>query len=338
MTTDDTTGRVKAPQAGSRLRLPEPAEREPNGNAHQLTQHPGNPDPRAIAVAWAVLESEGPEFAILFGSRARGDWDEESDIDLMLVTDDAPEDGQEDTCMELPEYRSLRPGNGATLRAEQAALESYGGPTPVHLVWITPEEYRAGRTYRNSLETVAVREGVIMERNPESHGRAEREFAEEQTEYRHDWTNYEERMKDAQGYRRALERALNDETADMDTEDGALGLAGERGVECAMKALLEAWQGATGRTESNRYSERHRMGELIGQVRRADPEMRDFRLQVDPSIYLGYAGRRAYTRKEPERMITRQERGLERTIEDIARLTARAEEVREATRQLEDQG
>ena len=37
-------------------------------------------------------------------------------------------------------------------------------------------------------------------------------------------------------------------------------------------------------------------------------------------------------------MITRQERGLERTIEDIARLTARAEEVREAARQLEDQG
>ena len=29
MTTNDTTGRVKAPKAGNHLRLPEPAEREP---------------------------------------------------------------------------------------------------------------------------------------------------------------------------------------------------------------------------------------------------------------------------------------------------------------------
>ena len=337
MTTPNTTG--------TRSRLPYPPEREPsdttssyrktpNGNASDIIQSLGHPDPRAIAVARAVLEREGPEFTILFGSRARGDWDEESDIDLMLVTGEAPEDGQDDNCMEPPEYRSLRPGNGATLRAERAALESYGRPTPVHLVWITPGEYRAGRSYRNSLETVAVREGVIMERDPEGHGRAEREPTEEQTEYRHDWTNYEERMKEAEGHRRTLERALNDESADMDTEDSALGLAGERGIECAMKALLEAWQGAMGRTEANRYSERHRIGELIGQVRRADLEMHDFRLQVDPGIYLGYAGRRAYTRKEPERMITRQERGLERTMEDIATLATRAAEVREVARQL----
>ena len=131
-------------------------------------------------------------------------------------------------------------------------------------MWITPEEYQAGRAYRNSLETLAVREGIIMERNPESYGRAERDSREKQTEYRHDWTNYEERMKDAEGYKRALERALGDETADLDIEDGALGLAGERGVECAMKALLEAWQGAMGQTESNRYSERHGIGELVG--------------------------------------------------------------------------
>ena len=312
MTTADTN------RTGSRL--PDPLDKKP--------------DPKAIAVARAVLEREHPTFAVLFGSRARGDWTEDSDIDLMLVTDEAPADQREDTCMEPPEYKSLRPGNGATLRAERAALEHYGRPTPVHLVWITPEEYQEGRTYRNSLETVAVREGVTMKRDPEGYGRAEEEHLDEQTEYRHDWTNYEERMKDADGYRRALERALNDPHVDMDTEDGSLGLTAERGVECAMKALLEAWQGAVGQTETNRYSERHRIGELIGQVRRADPEMHDFRLRVNTEIYLGYAGRRAYTRKGPERMITRQERGLEQTIEDITTLRNRAADVREATQGL----
>ena len=93
MTTPNTTG--------TRSRLPYPPEREPsdttssyrktpNGNASDIIQSLGHPDPRAIAVARAVLEREGPEFTILFGSRARGDWDEESDIDLMLVTGEAP--------------------------------------------------------------------------------------------------------------------------------------------------------------------------------------------------------------------------------------------------------
>ena len=69
---------------------------------------------------------------------------------------------------------------------------------------------------------------------------------------------------------------------------------------------------------------------MTGQVRRTVPEMRDSRLQMDSSVYLRYAGRRVYTRKEPERMITRQERGTERGIEDIATPTARAAEVRES--------
>lgn len=241
------------------------------GTSSRLPEAPaGEPDPRAIAVAKAVLEREGPDFAILFGSRARGDWDDESDIDLMLVTGEAPGDGREDTCMELSEYRSLRPGNGATLRAEQAALEHYGHPVGVHLIWITPEEYREGRAYRNSLETEAAREGVTMRRDPEGYGRAEEEPLEGQTEYRHDWTNYEERMKDAEGHRRNLERTLNDPQADMDTEDGALGLAGERGVECAMKALLEAWQGAVGQKAENRYSGKapDRRTDRTGEARR----------------------------------------------------------------------
>ena len=43
-------------------------------------------DARALRVARLVQERAQPEFAILFGSRARGDHDElTSDIDVMLV-------------------------------------------------------------------------------------------------------------------------------------------------------------------------------------------------------------------------------------------------------------
>ena len=54
MTTADTTGRVKTPQADSHFRLPDPPEREPEdmtsakhlaetGNMHHLKIHLGNP-------------------------------------------------------------------------------------------------------------------------------------------------------------------------------------------------------------------------------------------------------------------------------------------------------
>ena len=50
-------------------------------------------DPRAVAVAQAVHQRERPQATILFGSRARGDYNEKySDIDLLLVCDVFPDD------------------------------------------------------------------------------------------------------------------------------------------------------------------------------------------------------------------------------------------------------
>ena len=337
MTTNDTTGRVKAPKAGNHLRLPEPAEREPadttgsnqltpNGSAHHLTQHPGNPDPRAIAVARAVLEREDPEFVILFGSRARGDYDDaESDIDLMLVTSRAPGEDSEEHHMAEPSYRSLRPGTAATVRAEEKAREAYRRPVPVQLVWITPGEYRINRVYENSLESIAASEGILMPRDPESYSR--RDFEDEETGYAHDWTRFDERVEDALGFLEALEGMPNRENPQRDR---VIGLNCQRGVEHSMKALLEAWKGQEGEHERNRYRENHNVSLLLGQVRRADPEMAELRLEVTAEVHDGYRGRRAYTGRSPERMITMQGRGADRTMEDIARILLRAKEIRES--------
>ena len=49
------------------------------------SQH--RPDPRACAVARAVEEAIHPDRVILFGSRARGDFSADSDIDLLIITD-----------------------------------------------------------------------------------------------------------------------------------------------------------------------------------------------------------------------------------------------------------
>ena len=301
-------------------------QRTLDGNTGDAAHSPGNPDPKAIAVARAVLEREGPEFAILFGSRARGDWSEESDIDVMLVTNRAPIEDSEEHHMKEPDYRSLRPGTAATVRAEGKARETYQTPVPVQLVWVTPGEYRVNRAYRNSLESIAASEGILMPRDPESYSR--REFEDEETDYDYDWTRYNERVEDALGFLEALEGMANRDNPDRDR---SIGLNCQRGLEHSMKALLEAWKGLEGEHDRNRYREDHNVGQLLGQIRRADPEMAELRLEVNAEVHDGYRGRRAYTGRSPDRMITMQGRGADRTMHDIERIVLRAQEVRELT-------
>ena len=45
-------------------------------------------DPKAVAVARAVYDAVRPDSVILFGSRARGDYRPDSDIDLLVISDD----------------------------------------------------------------------------------------------------------------------------------------------------------------------------------------------------------------------------------------------------------
>ena len=49
------------------------------------------PDARALHVAKALRDATDVECVILFGSRARGDWTDRSDIDLMIIEPDTSE-------------------------------------------------------------------------------------------------------------------------------------------------------------------------------------------------------------------------------------------------------
>ena len=110
------------------------------------------PDPLAITIARLVREREQPELTILFGSRARGDHSEQkSDIDVLLIDADEPAAEREWS---------------AALAANETAASAYGRRIPVQLIWRTLDEFRHHRRYVNSVETNAIREGVIMPRNP----------------------------------------------------------------------------------------------------------------------------------------------------------------------------
>ena len=251
-------------------------------------------DRRAIPVALAAFNASEAELVILFGSRVRRDYhDKTSDIDVMLVQEQEPDPASKKAVAEV---------------AEAAAAEAYGHPVPVELVWRTLDEFRFNRRYVNSVETNAVREGVVMPRNPEEHG--SREHEDERTEYAYDCSNYNERLRHAETH---LEEFIF--MVEHNRSDLAIGQHAQNALEHGMKALLAAAGGQYGNT--------HDIGTLLNNVRHFDPEMREFRLAIPPDIYTEYEWETEYRKgRQPE--LTQYPDFAEKSVADIARIIDRA--------------
>ena len=256
-------------------------------------------DPRALTVAQAVHERLWCQATILFGSRARGDFEEgRSDIDIMLLNPGMPDQGYKDR---------------ASQWAEGLAQSIYGHPVPVQLVWRTLEEFRHNRRYVNSVETDAVHDGVFMSRDPNQHDSSC--YEDEETERAYNWTPYSERMRHA-------EIRLDEfaDTAERGRNDMIVGQHAQGALEHAMKALLEAHHAP--------YRHTHNIGELLGNIRHRDPELADFRLSIPPQVYTSYAGSEEYgARTLPA--LTEFPDYLQRTKADVERIINRAREVRQ---------
>lgn len=267
---------------------------------HQL------PDKNALQVAELVRQRENPTLTILFGSRARGDHDHRSDVDILLLSPTIPSH----------QYQ---------LEAEEAANTDaeavYGEEVPVQLTWDTLESFRHNRRFVNSIHTQAVRDGVIM---PTEHEAPD--SGEEFNEREYDWSNYDARIAEAGG---AL--FLFQEAARRGLPEANMGRQAQQALEHGLKALLEAL-GAKRRQESGepvRYRSTHNIGELLGNVRRHDPELQDFGLSIPPEIYTNYSGRHAYLiASHSVKWLSEQEDCINRTATDVQRIISRAKEVR----------
>ena len=258
-------------------------------------------DARALSVAQAVHEREQPLAAILFGSRARGDFEEgRSDIDIMLLNPGMPDQ----------EYKDR-----ASQWASALAQSIYGHPVPVQLVWRTTEQFRRRRRYVNSVETRAVHDGVFMSRVPQQSGSAYCEDYETECEY--DWMNYNNRLLHAESHLIAFQDMI-----DLRRGDLLVGQHAQAALEHGMKALLEA--------HGVRYQRTHNIGHLLGRIRQVDPELRELSLGIPPDIYSAYAGEQEYEeegRQQP--LLTDQPDYRQRTVADAQRIINRAREVRQ---------
>ena len=111
-------------------------------------------DPKARAVAKAVYDALQPRLVILFGSRARGDFRRDSDVDLLVITDDDRVDKDE--------YMA------ACDAANAKSAEVYGvrGGFKVDVVYMSEDNFRHFRRAKNHVAGQAARDGVDMNGEP----------------------------------------------------------------------------------------------------------------------------------------------------------------------------
>ena len=266
-------------------------------------------DPRAVAVAQAVHDRERPQATILFGSRARGDYNEQhSDIDLLLVCDEEP-------------------GNDERIAAEDFAHATvkaiYQRVVPFQLEYMRRASFDSRRLYINSISTQAMLTGVVMSDNPEEFTS---QYANQPEGFprRYNWPEYDEHVDAARDYLSAFNTI-----SEVNPIDRAAGQMAQQALERAMKAAIIA-HGATPQRNT------HSIGDLLGTLRRIDPELVDYHFSVDPDIYTQYSGAQRYERSsergDSQPRLTEVGNYYEDTLQDVHFLLAYARRVEERNR------
>ena len=195
------------------------------------------PDLRACAVARAVGDAAHPHTVILFGSRARGDFTPDSDIDLLIIT------GPRNVSHE--EYQR----NSAA--AHQKAREVYGHSIGVDLVHLAEEDFHHCRRARNHVAGQAVRDGFDVNGEKVTYDNPDPT----------NWPDIRQRTINAERELRALE-ILVEGNADQET----IGFHAQQAIENALKGWISALD--------DDYRNTHDLTDLAAIVRR-HPEEND---------------------------------------------------------------
>ena len=254
-------------------------------------------DPRALRIARDLHRDVRPYITILFGSRARGDYEDgRSDIDIMLVLETLPS---------LEERGEI----GETARAWAESI--YNEFVSVQLIWQTIEEFERMRRTVNHVTVHALREGILMSDDPAYDGR---NFENDEVDENYEWSLTEERLRHAENHLAAFNWMI-----EGNLHDSMIGQHAQGSMEHALKALISA--------HVERYPHVHNINELVARAHEVDPEFR-FTPYVPGNVYNQYAGSDEYEgTKNP---ITRIEDYRSKVNSDVQAVLGRIREVRQS--------
>lgn len=259
-----------------------------------------NCDQRALPAARAALATSKADIVILFGSRARGDYEEgRSDIDLLVVQPNPP----------TPTQRKL-----VTHAASTAAREAYLKPTDVQITWQTTAEFEQRRRSINHMCARAVQEGVIMPRNPE-------QYPGEPEDYSYEPEVIELRSSNAETHHQAFENyhyLFEIGMTDANSLDRIAGKNAQEALEHALKCLIAA--------SGEKYPRTHDLNDLLEAAKEADPELANrFQPSIDYDVLNQYGGSEDYD--IPEFPITEIEHYREAVNADYQQIRERINEL-----------
>lgn len=208
----------------------------------QPTHKHADADARALHVAKALRDATDVECVILFGSRARGDWTERSDIDLMII--------EPDTSELIPRMGEIQQAAG------ELAKLTYQNFVDIDFVYLSRAEYERKSVHTlNHVARFARRDGAIMPRNPSDFPGND---SADDPDHSDEPMERQLRINDANTYYRAMHTMM-----DAGLTDKVVVYNAHQVLEHAMKALVSA--------QGYEYLHVHELDQLLAQIRASDP-------------------------------------------------------------------
>lgn len=231
----------------------------PIADAAQPTVSPADCDTRALHVAQSLRDTFDFECVILFGSRARGDWTDRSDIDLMIIE---------------PAFPDLDKRIDIECIGRKMIAQMYDIFMSADFVFLSRAEYERKSVHTlNHVSRFARREGILIPRNleefPGDDVTDDPDHIDEPMERRL-------RIADANTYYQAMHDALN-----LRRENKATAYHAQQTLEHAMKALISA--------QGYEAPHLHELDKLLVPIQANDPNI-NLRLVSDLGQLTNFAG------------------------------------------------
>jgi HEPN domain-containing protein/predicted nucleotidyltransferase len=201
------------------------------------------PDAKALGVAQALRDAIDAEGVILFGSRARADWTERSDVDLMVIE---------------PEFPDLDRRIDIEIIGRKLVEQAYDTFMSVDFVFLSRVEYERKSVHTlNHVARFARREGIILPRNPDDFPGRD---APDDPDHCDEPMERQFRIADANIHYQGMHDLL-----DLRRENKNAAYNAHQVLEHAMKALISA--------QGHEARHTHALDLLLGDIHANDPHL-----------------------------------------------------------------